>query len=126
MRAAVAFIIPTIFGCALLASNAHKPFELRIDDAAHMTAPASAELAPSNYTLWSDATPPLRFQKDAGAIVYFKTDVSDLCGSAPFIACQDGEVMVLPNPCRYAHETYGRVVCHELGHRNGWPKNHGD
>ncbi len=82
-------------------------------------------------TLWSDAIPPERYQKEAGALVFFRIDVSQLCGQSgharPFIACQAGETIVLPMPCPYAAtETYARIVCHEIGHRSGWPASHGE
>jgi hypothetical protein len=47
MRAAVALIILVLAACAVLASHAHKPFELRIDepDAKPATWPTNAALA---------------------------------------------------------------------------------
>jgi hypothetical protein len=74
--------------------------------------------------------PPQRFQGDAGAMVQFKTDVTKLCGVSPdpkkrMAACQDGEFIVLPNPCQFA-EPYARIVCHEMAHKQGWPADHGD
>jgi hypothetical protein len=35
-------------------------------------------------------------------------------------------VLILPNPCPLAEvDLYAAIVCHEIGHLNGWPKGHG-
>ncbi len=88
--------------------------------------------APPNSTPYSSGIPPVRHQRDNVAIVFFVSDVSQLCGKPDdpkytTLACQHGEKLALPNPCKYAaFEFYARIVCHELGHRNGWPALHGD
>jgi hypothetical protein len=72
---------------------------------------------------------------DNTVIVRFVTDpeeINQLCGPPPpgyiIMACVDkigGHVMTVPNPCVYKdHDAYARLLCHELGHTNGW--RHGD
>ena len=42
-------------------------------------------------------------------------------------ACDTGERMVMPNPCNFPDtDRYAHLLCHELGHANGWPPTHGD
>jgi antirestriction protein ArdC len=42
-------------------------------------------------------------------------------------ACATGERLVLPNPCAFgSNDRYAALLCHELGHANGWPPTHGD
>ena len=93
---------------------------------------ASSFAAP-NSTMTSDAWPPTRFQGDNAAAVLFVAPglIDQLCGKAPagYIteACQEGETIVLPNPCLFPHDdNFARLSCHELGHRNLWPASHGD
>lgn len=99
---------------------------------AFSTGAAPADAPPPNSTPYSSATPPVRYQADNVAVVFFVNDVSPLCGKSDnpkytILACQSGEKIALPNPCRFAErEFYARIVCHELGHRNGWAALHGD
>jgi hypothetical protein len=99
-------------------------------------AAAAAALAP-NSSLYSDATPPTRFQ--GGAMVELQlTDqagVDKAChprfGEPPAgmktDACAFGTHIVAPKPCAYAAtDQYAHLLCHELGHVNGWPATHGD
>lgn len=51
------------------------------------------------------------------------------CGVASeghIVACSGigQDWMILPNACQFKDDPYARVVCHELGHSNGWPANH--
>jgi antirestriction protein ArdC len=33
----------------------------------------------------------------------------------------------MPNPCAFPDsDAYAHLLCHELGHANGWPPTHGD
>lgn len=32
--------------------------------------------------------------------------------------------IIMPDPCKYKDESYARLMCHELGHTKGWPKDH--
>lgn len=65
-------------------------------------------------------------------VVTFVTDANTkaACGEAPkdwyIIACAgvNKHRMILPNPCQFKDDAYARVVCHELGHTNGWPADH--
>jgi hypothetical protein len=44
-----------------------------------------------------------------------------------FYACASGRRITMPNPCDYpAGDEYAALLCHELGHLNGWPATHGD
>jgi hypothetical protein len=97
---------------------------------------AAAVLAPDS-PLYDDGRPPLRFQGDATV----RLEITDQAGierschalfGAPPAgmrtnACQTGERMIVPNPCRAPQtETYARLLCHELGHANGWASTHGE
>lgn len=39
-------------------------------------------------------------------------------------ACANPNMMILPNPCTYAGDPFAEIVCHELGHVNGWSPAH--
>jgi hypothetical protein len=89
---------------------------------------------PANVTYQSNSMPPQRFQGDKRITVHFTTPegVTKHCnGGKPIcgfriMACQKGNELILPNPCRYGMESYGRLSCHEVAHANGWPAYHGD
>lgn len=77
--------------------------------------------------------PPERFQGDSAAVVFFVSDVSQICGKAPpgyvKLAChariKGTSYIVLPNPCPFgATETFARLACHETAHSRGWGPNH--
>jgi hypothetical protein len=93
-----------------------------------LAAPAVSQ----NNSPYSTARPPERFQEDGASIVLFVDDVSKVCGTPPkgrIIACvrkaENGTpIMVLPNPCLVKTEVYSHIVCHELGHINGWGGRH--
>jgi len=83
----------------------------------------------------SDDMPPKRFQQDGYATVFYlaPTSVDEVCrngqGDFPWniLGCTDmqNRATVLPNPCLYGdREEYARLACHELGHANGWPRDH--
>ena len=94
---------------------------------------AAAALAPGSS--FDDGRPPARFQGDA-TVVLEVTDQAGiertchaLFGAPPphlkTNACHTGERMVMPNPCLAPpEETYARMLCHELGHANGWASTH--
>jgi hypothetical protein len=77
-------------------------------------------------------TPPVKFQKNAVALVVTVDDTNKACGTAPkgwrYIGCEfvkDGQpTILLPNPCQYDTEFYAHLLCHELGHANGWNATH--
>jgi hypothetical protein len=101
-----------------------------------LLAAASLALAPSS-TLYSDSRPPPVFQGDAVSTVEFsnadrvRSTCEDLFGKAPSgmrtRACATGHRLIMPNPCTYPDsDSYAHLMCHELGHVNGWPSTHGD
>lgn len=83
-----------------------------------------------------DGWPPERFFEDRSLTVAFKGDPNELCGFPVepgwrLLGCHMrdfwGSRLVLPNPCtwgEYKDEDYARLVCHELGHANGWTGDH--
>jgi hypothetical protein len=81
-----------------------------------------------------EIAPPDRFQSDNYAVALFggPAAITALCGGVRAdgrvpLACTSDHTMALPNPCVFAHaDFYAAIVCHELGHANGWPQNHGD
>ena len=86
-----------------------------------------------NATYYSDGMPPARYRGNARATVRFSSqdEIVDLCGRPPcglvVLACQQHKQLVMPNPCTYgAADKYAKLLCHELGHLNGWPATHGD
>jgi hypothetical protein len=75
--------------------------------------------------------PPQTLRGDVATRVSFVTDVEGLCAlfgveaSAPgtsVVACTSaGGEIVVSNPCSWASwDAYARLLCHELGHANGW------
>lgn len=87
---------------------------------------------PPKSTLVDSGFPPVRYQGEAAAAVYFLDDVSVACGKAApgytILACAQGVNIALPNPCKpeFRGEVFARIACHELGHRNGWNRYHED
>lgn len=41
-------------------------------------------------------------------------------------ACERDGAVYLPNPCDFPRDDYARLMCHEMGHINGWSANHSD
>lgn len=103
------------------------------------TAPTSAPVRNSGLYRGDikEIAPPQRFQGDKVAVVVFggRPVIEYLCGKPNAdgvgpIACTGEKkhttVMALPNPCAFADfDFYAAIVCHELGHANGWPASHG-
>ena len=99
-----------------------------------LAAAAAALSAPSYYT---DQTPPERFRRDTTVRLQItgQDGINQACHKAfgpppPGMktdACEiDGRV-IAPNPCAFpASDAYARLLCHEIGHANGWPASHGD
>ncbi len=93
----------------------------------------AAPLAP-NSSLINSGYPPVRYQGEAAAVVYFLDDVSVACGKAEpgyvRIACATKTEIAMPNPCKpeFYGERYARIMCHEKAHLGaiGWPATHGD
>lgn len=95
-------------------------------------------VAKVSHATMNDGLPPERFRGNNAAIVIFadRAGIDQMCGvAAPgyrIVACkfdlQNGApVIVMPNPCPLGStENYARVMCHELGHVNGWTGEHED
>lgn len=74
--------------------------------------------------------PPIEYQRDDYAVVFFVDDVErpEYCNrNANFgfrtMACTftDRRLIFMPNPCPFAlYEYYARLMCHEKGHISGW------
>jgi hypothetical protein len=88
-------------------------------------------------TPYSDARPPAALQQNRTVTVEFtgQQRINSVCNSlfgAPPAgmktnACATGQRLVLPNPCTFGpNDRYAALLCHELGHANGWPPPHGD
>ncbi len=87
-------------------------------------------------TPFSDSRPPERLQGDATTVVQFThqagidASCQSLFGAPPpgmkTNACFTGKKIIMPNPCAFPDsDPYAHMLCHELGHVNGWPPNHG-
>jgi hypothetical protein len=71
--------------------------------------------------------PPVKYQTNNIAIIAIVDNPGEWPGCEP----KEGWVtrgctkikdrtIVMPNPCYYPKDYYARVLCHELGHINGW------
>lgn len=74
--------------------------------------------------------PPAEFRDNNGAQVEFVSDseLASICGLHA-AACTKrvgaDEVIYILNPCRVIdHDEYSTILCHELGHVNGWEADH--
>jgi hypothetical protein len=97
---------------------------------------AAAAAVSSGPSLYSNQLPPPRYQGDATVEleVTGQPGIDRQChkafGAPPAgmktDACEiDGRV-IAPNPCAFpASDAYARLLCHEIGHANGWPATHG-
>lgn len=70
---------------------------------------------------------PIEYQGDDYAVVFFTSNIEIYCGVNPdprlmTLACANSEkrAIAMPNPCRYTHEYYARIMCHEKAHISGW------
>jgi hypothetical protein len=99
---------------------------------------AAAAAVAAHSTIASDGMPPLRFRGDKEIRVTFKQQplidhaCRDFAAPAGFkrLACTHvsvfGSIITMPNPCEFEFDPYAVLMCHELGHANGWPSTHGD
>ncbi len=77
----------------------------------------------------TDAVPPARFQSYNVTVrtqFLARSGVDKMCGTKR-VACttMDRKLVIMPSPCIYADkEYYAKILCHELGHVNGWGGNH--
>jgi hypothetical protein len=102
--------------------------------AALAAAAVLASAAPAS--LFTSAQPPERFQHAATFVVEVQNQQAidarcqPLFGTPPpgmkTDACSMNGRVILPNPCAYPSESYARMLCHEMGHVNGWPPTHGN
>jgi hypothetical protein len=77
-------------------------------------------------------TPPTQYQRDAEARVTFLSARNDAIARCQMLGAPQGAqacggaagFIVAPNPCVYAGDPYADLLCHELGHVNGWPASH--
>lgn len=122
----VAHINPVIAGAA----------QARACSPAAPTVPARS--APGSTWLSHDL-PPARFRGDAEATVHFVAadQIGPICAPGlPPLQCgyvwsactaiDPPRVMTVPNPCTRPDDAYAALLCHELGHVNGWPATHGN
>lgn len=89
-----------------------------------------------NGTLYFDGWPPPRYTRNATAFVHFAgeqaiTAKCDADDPSPADMTTEGcsfgppNEIYIPNPCTFpAGDRYARLLCHEIGHLNGWPDNH--
>lgn len=87
----------------------------------------AAVLAGSPVLDTPSAIPPKQFRYSRQVDVAFVEDPSTYPGCEPapgFVSrgcfISERQLIIMPNPCNYPKDYYARVLCHELGHRNGW------
>ena len=89
---------------------------------------AALQLA-AHSTLLSEGPPPARYRANTSFVITLVNDIEAACGKAPrgyvFLGCTRGRTVYMPNPCT-TRESFARILCHEAGHVNGWPRTHGD
>lgn len=87
-------------------------------------------------SIYDHSPPPARYRA-ADVVVTVRltseSEVSRICGKGLkpppageyYEACTlgDGQI-VMPNPCHYLAQDYGLTLCHEVGHKLNWPKDH--
>ena len=99
-----------------------------------LTILAAAALA-TNAATFNDGRPPERFTQGATVSVEFRdqagidVECQALFGQPPAgaktNACFTGRKVIMPNPCSFPKtDTYAHLLCHELGHVNGWTAAH--
>ena len=94
-----------------------------------LPAPHYAAMPQYPRTMYFDGMPPERFRTPRIATVSNGSVAK--CGSPPpekhtyFEACVRGNMVHMPNPCDYPQEKFATLLCHEYGHLEGWPADHG-
>jgi hypothetical protein len=66
----------------------------------------------------------IRFQNNTGK---YPVSCDEKGDPLPSEACSFGppNEIYMPNPCSFPpSDDYARLMCHEIGHLNGWPDNH--
>jgi hypothetical protein len=95
----------------------------------------SLAAALSASALFSDAAPPQRYREATSftLVIADQNRIERTCqplfgkpgDGQKTLGCTVGKTVTLPNPCDFPEtDTYARMVCHELGHINGWPATH--
>lgn len=77
--------------------------------------------------------PPLKFQGNARSVLEVidpdEIETSCLIGGPGALACTklypDRPTIVMPNPCAFPFDSYAVMLCHEVGHVNGWEHGRG-
>lgn len=77
--------------------------------------------------------PPQKFQGNARAVleVIDPDEIESAClvGGPGALACTklypDRPTIVMPNPCAFPFDSYAVMLCHEVGHVNGWEHGRG-
>ena len=86
---------------------------------------SSCEQPSAGQATWRDK-PPARYQGDVTAGVVFTSEgrVQRMCPQISYaVGCTVGGTIYVPNPCRW-NDPYATLLCHEMGHVNGWPAGH--
>ncbi len=75
--------------------------------------------------------PPVEYIRNRDSVIRFVEDANTItnCGVSTYgqiVACAgvNNDWIIMPNPCMFPDDPYARVLCHELGHNNGWPSDH--
>jgi hypothetical protein len=138
MRALVLMLIALLAIAAIAASEQQRPLETGPAPLEAQTAPVQHSGVLRSPDSFREVIPPERYQGDASAVVIFghANVIASLCGAPNAagigpLACAGEKdktpIIVAPNPCLFAdNDLYAAILCHELGHISGWPKDHGD
>jgi len=90
---------------------------------------AIAMAKPERVGGFSPDLPPKQYRDDIRVQVRFTESAQAMCGiikaPAGSIACAPvgGDLIIAPNPCAW-RDPYAKMMCHELGHANGWKADH--
>lgn len=123
---AAILIVSALFVLRHWGDNPH-PLAVEHLEAKGAWLPTQQTFAPQSQ-LW----PPDEFKSNGAAIVLFtdKAGIDKACGAPPAglirLGCEgplsDGTPMIaIANPCLFPPDDFfAGLMCHELGHRNGW------
>ena len=74
---------------------------------------------------------PQRYQGDNSATVIFTSRQETMDGACTpkkpglALACTlQKKTIIMPNPCLWPGNEYAKLLCHEMGHVNGWSGDH--
>lgn len=103
--------------------------------------PVEPDVKAPGSSYQDDGMPPARFRGNTAVILQTLTpaEVEKKCDDGPptcgyvTLACtvviqgkhDHTALMIMPNPCSSPDDPYAVLLCHELGHANGWPDSHG-